>query len=244
MRCVRYFRYYIVTLLIANILWSHNSYAADYHFVAISDSMLQKVAQKVLPLLYNKLGLSIHISPLAAKRAQLESSSGLKDGEVLRVHSYGEVFQNTIRVPTPYYELTTTAFVRKGSGIQIDTPEDLKNYRIVKVSGVRHTSDITAGMENVVDVRTPEEMMRYLSNHRADIALSSLLGGTYVLKKFAINNIEPIPKPLAVLSLYHYLYKDHHALAVMIDNVIREETQSGNLARWLQQAEQEVIAGQ
>ncbi len=219
----------------------YGAYGTDYHFVAIDHSAIQQVGERVLPKLYGRLGLSIVVTPMAGKRAQLESSSGLKDGEVLRIWSYGEEFGDTVRVPTSYYQLTTTAYVRKNSGIQIEHVEDLKHYRLVKVSGVRHTHDITEHMDNVVDVKTPMEMMHYLNNERADIALTSRLGGDYIIRQLGLDNIVAIETPLKVLPLYHYLYQRHSSLVDQVDQVIIDAKASGQLQAWIDEAERAII---
>lgn len=67
----------------------------------------------VLTQVYKNIGINITISPLLGKRVQCSANSGIKDGEIMRIWTYGEENLNTIRVPTPYYYLETMPFVLK-----------------------------------------------------------------------------------------------------------------------------------
>lgn len=67
----------------------------------------QDIGRVVLPKLYKELGIEIDIEPMAGDRAQAEATSANKDGEIMRIWTYGENNPKTKRVPTPYYYLET-----------------------------------------------------------------------------------------------------------------------------------------
>ena len=215
--------------------------AEEYHFASIAKLMEQKIGQVVITEVYNKLGITITIQPLPANLAQTGAESGRKDGEIMRIWTYGDENLSVIRVPTPYYSFKTTAFIRKGSNLTINSKEDLKGLRLVKVTGVKHTNNITAGMANVYDIYNTESMMKYLTAGRADVALTAAIDGLAVLKSFGSNEIIAIEKPLATLNLYHYIHKKHKALVPRVDKVIREMKQSGELEELIKKAQQEVM---
>lgn len=220
---------------------SNVSFATDYQFAAIEKLVEQDVATIIMPKIYRELDLNIDITRLPAKRAQLEASSGIKDGEILRIWSYGSAFPSMIRVPTPYYQLQTMAFSKKIHGIDIHSKNDLKKYRIVKVSGVKHTIDITKGMNNIIDVDNTEAMMKYIQNDRADVALTNTIDGIIALKKLGFTNIEPSSSVLASQNLYHYIHKSHQHLVTKVDTVIKNMKKSGKLQTLIQKAEKRVI---
>ncbi len=86
----------------------------------------------VLTQVYKNIGINITISPLPGKRAQYVANAGIKDGEIMRIWTYGDENPNTIRVPSPYYYLETMPFVSKKSDISILKKEDLAKYRLTK----------------------------------------------------------------------------------------------------------------
>lgn len=219
--------------------------AADYNFVSIKGLIEQDVGRVVLPKVYEKLGLTIDIEPMAGKRAQSEATSGRKDGEIMRIHTYGKENPTTIRVETPYYYLETMAFVRKDSGIKIDSKEDLKKYKLIKVSGVKHTNNITAGIDGVKDVTSTEQMMQLLQTGRYEVALTNTVDGNLVLKKLGMTDeIGPIEKPLAVLDLYTYIHEKNADLVTKVNDMIQSLKDSGELAEIIKAAEDEVINSQ
>ncbi|AQS39013.1 hypothetical protein Sps_03898 [Shewanella psychrophila] len=122
-------------------LLSSKGIAADFDFVSIEKLIEQEVGRVIIPKVYSKLGIEITITPMPGKRAQQMANSGSKDGEIMRIYSYGNETPNTIRVPTPYYYLETMAFIKQGSDVVINSRKDLHNYRLAKVRGVKHQGD-------------------------------------------------------------------------------------------------------
>lgn len=217
------------------------SLAADYSFVSIKGLVEQEVGRIVLPQIYGKIGISIDITPLPGKRAHILTTTGKKDGEIMRIWTYGENNKTVARVPTPYYSLETMAFIRKDSGISILSKEDLAKYKIVKVRGVKHTDNITKGLTDVLDVDSTESMMKMLDKGRVQVALTNTTDGLIVIKKTGLDTIVPVKKPLAVLDLYHYVHEKHGGILDRIDATIKEMKASGELEAIIEKAEKEVI---
>jgi ABC-type amino acid transport substrate-binding protein len=217
------------------------SFAEEYHFVSIQKLIEQEVGRLIIPKIYEKLNIQVTITPMPGKRAQHEATSGKKDGEIMRIWTYGENNPTTIRVPTPYYYLETMAFIKKDSGVVVNGKEDLKKYKIVKVRGVKHTDNIAAGLSNVDDKDTTVQMMKLLDSERTQVALTNTVDGNLVLKQLKLNSIVPIEKPLAVLDLYHYIHEDHKDLVPKINAVIKEMKASGEMDKIIKEAEGKVI---
>ena len=152
--------------------------AEEYHFVSVKGLIEQDVGRIIIPEIYKNLGLTITIKPVSGKSAQQHATSGKKDGEIMKIFTYGLENPTTIRVPTPYFSLETMAFIKIDSGIVIKNKEDLKKYKVVKVSGVKHTNNITKEMSNVSDIQSTLSMMKFLQKGRADVALTNTVDGT------------------------------------------------------------------
>lgn len=88
-----------------------SSSGKHYDFASIELLIEQEVGRIVLTQVYENIGINITISPLPGKRAQYVANTGMKDGEIMRIWTYGDENPNTIRVPTPYYYLETMPFV-------------------------------------------------------------------------------------------------------------------------------------
>ena len=215
--------------------------AQPYHFVSIEHLAEQEIGRIVLPQVYRGLGIEISISPLPGKRAQLELTSGRKDGEIMRIWSYGVENPKLIRVPTPYYHLETMAFFKRDEEIHIPGKMALSDFKLVKVRGVKHTNNITHGMPRVTDVSSTEEMFVLLAQGLADVALTNTLDGQLQLKRMRINNITRLSAPLAKLALYHYLAPAHQSLAKKVDKEFRRLIHTGEMQQLIKAAEIKVI---
>lgn len=216
--------------------------AQEYNFVSIDGLFEQQVGEKILPVVYGKLGLDIKIVSMPGKRAQREANTGRKDGDIMRIWTYGGETPNLIRVPTPYYQLETMAFVHKDSQIRLNSKADLANYNVLKVRGVKHTENITRGLKQVFNYDDTLSMMLALQDKRTSIALTNTANGFFAIKKLHIDYIIALPPPLATLDLYHYVHKKHRDLVPRLDAVIKSMKQSGELDALLRQAEKDVLA--
>ena len=216
--------------------------AQDFQFASIEKLIEQDVGRVIMPKVYEKAGYSISITPMPGQRAQQEATTGAKDGEIMRIFTYGEENPTTIRVPTPYYYLETMGFIREDSGIVINSKEDLANYRLVKVRGVKHTNNITRGMPDVHDIKNTNNMMEFLRRGRADIALTNTVDGVLALRNLGYNDIVPLSAPLATLDLFNYIHEKNSDLVPEIDAVIQEMQASGEMDQIISAAEEEVIA--
>lgn len=210
-------------------------------FSSIEQLVEQEVAGIVLPQIYQQLDIDITITPLPAKRAEFMAQTGEVDGEILRIYSYGTENNNTIRVPTPYYQLETMPFVLRNSGIVIGDIKDFRHYRVAKVRGVKHTNNITQGVKNVYNIKNTDNMFKLLQENKIDIALTNTIDGLMAIKRLGIDNIVAMDKPLATLPLYHYLHKNNRTILPAINQQIITLTHSGKLAQMISSAEQTII---
>lgn len=213
----------------------------DYKFASIEYLVEQEIGRLVLPEIYKNLAIDIDITPLPGERAQLEANLGKLDGETMRIWTYGDENSQSIRVPTPYYYLETMPFILKDSNIVIREKSDLKNYKIGKVRGVKHTNNITQGLNDVYVMNSTENMFKMLLKGKVDVVLTNTLDGNIVLKRLGITNIVPTNHSLAVLPLYHYINQRHKQLVPQVNQEIAQLQKNGSLQKMIVAAEQKVV---
>lgn len=212
-----------------------------YVFVRIENLTEQIIGEKLLKEVYKQLDIDIEVVALPGLRALQEASSGLKDGETLRVYSVGENYPSLLRVPTPLSSLETTAFAKTTKNIVINNEEDLKKHEIAIVRGVVHTTEITENISSKHFLDNTETMFRFLNAGRADIALANRIDGIATLKKLGINDITVSGKVLKNHPLYHYIHEKNKDLVPVVDKKILEMTKSGELNRLRERFEKEFI---
>jgi hypothetical protein len=196
------------------------------HFVRIEGVAEQIIGERILYEVYRRAGMSIIVHSLPGKRAAYEAATGSKDGEMLRIESYGIGRDSLIRIPIPVAYIYTQAFALRGFSFK---ENEFSTYKTAIVRGVQHTYDITRGSEKVFELTSPSSLMQFLELGRADIVLSTHVNGLYHIKKESRSNIVPVGGSLQSNGLYHYLHEKHRDKVPVIQSVLKEMHQSGEL---------------
>lgn len=212
-----------------------------YKFVRIDGLAEQAVGEELLKEVYKRASIEISVTPMPGKRALQQASTGAMDGETLRVFALGENVKSLIRVPTPLSSLQTVAFKKTGSDVSLTNKDDLNNYSNVIVTGVLHTHAITEGIADLNEVSDPAAMFKMISVGRADIALTSYLDGLASIRLLKIKGIEDIKPALNDQPLFHYVHESKQDVVPVVDAIIKEMSDSGELIELRSKLEQEYL---
>lgn len=235
------FRYWLVVSVFAVSLINAVQ-AKDYQFGSIQGLVEQEVGKSVLPKVYKRIGLNVAVKSMPANKVENLLSLGFIDGEVLRIHSYGDNNERLLRVPTSYYQLQTMAFVNKRKLLNIKTVNDLKGLKVAVVKGVKHTETATKGLDSVVALANTKQIMKLVDKGRVDVALTNTIDGLVAIEHLGLTNVVSVDQPIANEPLYHYLHKSNEALLPKIDAKLKEMKESGELFTLIRQAELSVTA--
>ncbi|MDA3809995.1 MAG: transporter substrate-binding domain-containing protein [Spirochaetaceae bacterium] len=231
----------ILTLLFLAVsvfrTWGH-----DYTFVALENQIVFEVCSEIIQTLYERLDMEISVVYMPGNRAETESILGSVDGEVGRISTFADGKPELIQVPTSYYQIETTAFALKDRNIQIESPGDLTPYSIAVMRGVINTDQLTKNNENLYVFDNIGTMMQFIELGRADMALTSKIGGLAALRKTGIKNVRPLPKPVVTRELYHYIHISHSDLVPLIDSIIKEMKASGELDELIKVTEEKILS--
>ncbi|WP_375750413.1 substrate-binding periplasmic protein [Vibrio sp. HN007] len=218
----------LLTIIIFQLFPVKGSSTEALEFVRIEGLAEQIAGEAVINEVYQRLGYDVLITPMPGKRAFYESARGGRDGEMLRIWSYGKTNPSLIRIPIPVAYIETQAFARSDFSY---IHKDRANYEYAIVRGVQHTLDATMTFDKVVEFTESSTMMSFVLLGRADIALSSNLDGRYQLKLLGIKDVVPVGKVWARHPLYHYVHERHQALIPDITKMIAEMESNGDLER-------------
>lgn len=224
------------------LLFSNNNALGKnrFKFVSISGLAEQEIAAKMVVPIFESADFDIEIQPMPAERAKVEVTSGRRDGDLLRIYSYGKENPTLLRVPTPYYEVKTTAFALKSKRIQINEVRDLDEFRIAIVRGVQSTIDITEGIPDVIELTRLEQAVKFIQSERADIFITSDVAAFSIFRKLHIETIEPIFY-VSSQPLYIYLNPKHKEAVQKIDSAIQKLLENGQLTKLKTQLEQDYL---
>jgi len=208
--------------------------------VRIENLAEQIIGEKIVNHIFDRIAVPLEVFACPGLRGNKINVAKVVDGEMMRIYSYGTMNPGLTRIPTPYYALETTVFVRRGTDVVVNSTKDLQKYKIVIVRGVQHTSDITNGLPNVEMVNGSKEMMAFLAAGRADIALANRIDGLGVLEAENIDSVHPL-LTLANHELYMYLNENRKELAPRLDDAIKSMSASGELEIRIGAAEREYM---
>ncbi|EPJ43683.1 MAG: hypothetical protein OFPII_40440 [Osedax symbiont Rs1] len=184
---------------------------------------------KLLKEIYKRANIQLELTILPAKRALIQSSQGIIDGELQRIFVLADKFPTLIRIPTPFTYFEPTAF-SKNTPLKITGWSALDGYRIGIVRGMKFAELGLQGIDNVYSVTGSAQLFNMLEKNRLDIVVTGRFNGLYYINNEKIDSIQALKPALERHQLYHYLHQKHKNLVPQIDAVIKSMLESGELA--------------
>ena len=189
----------------------------------------QFVGGEILKAIYTRANIPMELVDLPAKRAIMDSSQGVLDGEVHRNIKVKDQYPTLIPLQPGINYIEPSVF-SKNLDFEVKGWESLKDYRIGIVRGVGTSEDGTKGMPQVTAVSTLEQLMQMLAEDRIDVAVSDAFSGLAELKRLKLDGqIHLLTPPLQKVEIYHYLHEKHRDLIPTVEKVIQEMQASGEL---------------
>lgn len=167
-------------LLAVLVLANESSQAQDKIVMATSVDK-DTYAGHLLDLIYRdafqQLHIELELRSYPASRASVETAAGKADGETARSYEYGPIHPELVRVETPLFDATTSAFAYRAD-IHIHGLESLRGagYRIEYRAGypVIHQHLLGVADESSLSTAADAELgLRKLAAGRSDLYMDS-----------------------------------------------------------------------
>jgi hypothetical protein len=208
-------------------------------YARIAYSPIQSVAERLLTVVYQRAGIEMEIVHLPAKRASFETATGSRDGEIMRIESYGADKTGLYRIPYPLGWVKTRLYVNNDHrDIELS---DLNRYQLATVKGVRHSNEYAMGYPSVYQFNDVALLMKQLDRGKVDVAIVSQINADYEIAQHPRLNIAPLGDAVKVQGSYHYINQKHTATIDRVEYVMREMTESGELQTLWQQYVSELL---
>ncbi|MCU6499316.1 transporter substrate-binding domain-containing protein [Rugamonas sp. A1-17] len=178
------------------------------------------VAEQVLREAYSRLGYKLEVHRLPGERTLLYANEGRMDGELYRKLGMDRQYPNLIIVPVPLLTYEIVVFTH-GTDFQLNGWDSLKPYTIGHVRGIKIVQENTVGMRTEA-VPTMTQAFQKMMVGRTDLVVGNRLSGMAVIKNLKLDEVRVLNPPLASFPVYHYLNKQHEALAVQLAAVLRQ----------------------
>ena len=209
----------LVFLLV--LFTSHNLSALT---MSVFESLpLNIVHSKMLKEIYERAEIPLDFVAIPAERSLSQSTRGIIDGEVVRLHKIGDLYPTLIRVPTSYTSFETSAFSMTQSiqeEIQQDGWNALENYRVGVVRGMKYAEFGLSDTTDIVVLNSAEQLFKMLELNRLDIAITSKVSGLSLINRFDMQSVHLLSPALQRNDLYHYLHEKNKQYIPLLDETI------------------------
>lgn len=232
-------------ILLLSIFASQSVNALTIAVPASTPSML--IYANVLKEIYKRAEIPLEFKTLPTQRALNQSSEGIVDGELVRIHKVGDLYPTLRRVPTSYTYFESRAFSRSAGAemaIQRDGWHVLRDFRVGIVRGMKFAEEIDIkGWKNVEVVTGTDQLLRMLDSDRIDIAVTNKFSGLVLIKEFGLESVHLIKPAMQKHELYHYLHEKNKQYIPILDEVIRAMDESGELQQLNEKFTAELLEG-
>lgn len=192
---------------------------------------------------FNRLELSWEYHVYPGKRRDNLLDTGMVDGELSRVYSYGDDHPDLIRVNESPFSISMSLFGT--NNLTLSQIEDLKdkNYRIGVIRGSKQPNIILDNLisdgyiprKNKYEFNTYESGLKMLINDRIDL----ILGNSFAISdQLYLNNYLEIHKLLDISRepVFSYLHKKHAYIVPLMESVLKDIKNEELIEKFLLQA--------
>lgn len=196
------------------------------------------VTAPLVPLvraIYAEMGIEAEFVLVPMERAVALTDRGDYDAEVSRVSDALTNYVNIVQTQEPLRTIELHAYVKKGSGIELQTAEDLQVYRIGMFRGAKlaEVFAVTEGLKPVESLSL-ETLAKMLDAGRFDVALITTVQVAAYSEEI-LSVAERVGPVLSVSSAYHVLNKRNAGLVARFDEIVRAMRADGRMAQLLEQ---------
>ncbi len=220
----------LITVCFFMTMISASARADTFTFAVATDTIDTVVSEVIVKKAYAMLGHEIQIIRLPPKRALERANAGEYDGDIQRIYSVAETHPNLIRIEPAINYINGTGFIHKDAQINASSWQDLGNYKVGIILGIRF-AETNVPKKNAVIFYSYPELAKAISNHVIDIGIYPESNGIYQTLLTGADDIIPLSAPLARFDLYHYIHKKNEYLIPDLQRIFTEYEKDGTLAK-------------
>jgi len=187
-----------------------------------------EISAEILRRAYLEIGYEL-IFPIESNSQTLEMANrGRLDGELHRISGIEDRFTHLIKIPVPINRVEIVIFT-KDPEISIQTIEDLSQYNLAALTGIKVIEDLFPENNNIVWTNKRDQTFRLLDKERVSLVIGSHLNGLISLRDQGLTEISPLPLVLNEALLYHYIHDKHIDLVPDLTRILTRMLNSGEI---------------
>ena len=192
------------------------------------DWLGQKIALSVLEYAYEAAGVEISVESYPALRSLVNADIGITDGVMVRMSGLEASYTNLIRIKIPVSFIELMVYTRDVF-FNVEGWESLSPYKITFMLGNQLVMEHTAGMK-FETVSTPELAFKKLLLGRTDLVIEAREYNC-IYEDMDVLGIQMLEPPLVRIPTYHYLNKRHVLLIPVLESVLKNMNDNGEIER-------------
>lgn len=219
-------------------MWKLSIFVLSFFIVGMSsaNSTLKIAGQEgderffqLIQAIYQEMGVVVEFRLMPAERALSLVNSGQFDAEVGRVPDLAKKYPNIFYSSVPILDVQLVAFIKKGSGIKLQSNQDLHAYRVGYLIGMS-VAELFSKNNNLsaTSVSTHQQLAKMLELDRLDVVLM----GSAFSNSPVYHSAEPA-LVLSSASVYHIVHQKHASLAAEFDQVLLKMKKDGRYQKLL-----------
>lgn len=186
---------------------------------------------KLVPVLFERMGIRGSVSWLPSERALLNANSGIDDGNIARVAGIEKKYPNLIRVPEQIVDFTFMGYSHR-KDIKLTDWNSVKQFRVGIIRGWKIYEKNLAGSKELLMARSPEQLFSLLKHKRVDLVMYDRWQAQYWMKKLAYS-VPALDNPITSKNMFIYMHKKHAKLVPFIAATLRAMKKDGTYQRIL-----------
>ena len=187
-------------------------------------------AEAVAKEAFRRAGVKLSVAVYPSKLASINSSSGITDGELLRIEEYGASYPELIRVEEPLMMIEFVAYSLTELG-EIKQWSDLSERHLAYVNGWKVFENSIGANDKVVKVDDPVKLFRLLKERRTEVVLYEKWQGLVLAKQSGVKSINVSRLPTKENAMFIYLHKRHRELVPLVMRALRSMKEDGTYQR-------------
>ncbi len=195
----------------------------------VSTPTQEGIVDQIVLEAFARLGREAVITHLPAERSLLSASSGINDGDLVRVDGLQNNYPDLVQVHEQLINFEFVAF-SKNPRIRMNDWEDLSGYSVGIVRGWKILEE-KAVHSRLTKVDSLKLLFTLLEKDRADLVIYERLAGLHAIQTMHLRDIYLAALPLKVQPMYLYLHRSHRDLVEPLVRVLKSMKQDGTFQR-------------
>ena len=172
-----------------------------------------------------------HINVLPGWRSIFETIKGNLDGEICRYAKFGDENPNLIKIIPSIYFLLPTVYSKKNLNLKEPNKDSYKEYRVGIFKGLLGFEEYLSNTKSLILVNSVEQLIQMLLLDRIDLFITSPINASVAMTRMKAESKIKYAYPIEKLRtpLYHFLSNKFHSQADILQNILHNMEESGEL---------------